>query len=163
MNCRNTQSKLSRYLDGEMSVAERGRIESHVNACDACRKAFERLQAASEALAQLPAPPDVPRGFAERLRSLAAQQAPVQPSILSFPDLLTPPMRFAAAAVLMLGLGLGAVLSLDLNRASGTARESQTAADTTAVYGLDVLTDAPGGSLADAYLALAGGANGGGE
>ena len=163
MNCRYTQSKLSRYLDREMSVAQRQLVESHVEACGSCRNALECLQAASEALAQLPAPPDVPRGFAERLRSLAAQQAPVQPSIISFRDLLTRPMRFAAAAMLMLGLGIGAVLSLDLNRASGTAKESQTAADPTAVYGLDVLTDAPGGSLADAYLALAGGANGGGE
>ena len=162
MNCRDTRSRLSRYLDGEMSVTERGRIDSHVNACDACRKALERLQSISESLAQLPAPPDMPRGFAERLRSLAAQQAPVQPSIISFRDLLTPPMRFAAAAVLMLGLGLGAVLSLDLNRA-GAVQENQTAADPAAVYGLDVLSDAPGGSLADAYLALASGSNGGGK
>jgi len=162
MNCRHTRSRLSRYLDGEMSVTERERIESHVNACDACRKALEHLQIASEALAQLPAPPDVPQGFAERLRSLAAQRAPIQQTMLSFHDLLTPPMRFAAAAVLMLGLGLGAVLSLDLNRI-GAVQESQTAMDPAAVYGLDVLTDAPGGSLADAYLVLAGGANGGGE
>jgi len=68
-------------------------------------------------------------------------------------------MRFAAAAVLMLGLGLGAVLSLDLNRADGV-QKSQTATDPAAVYGLDVLSDAPGGSLADAYLALASGSNG---
>ena len=162
MNCRHTKSRLSRYLDGEMSVTERERIESHVNACPACRKALEQLQSVSESLAQLPSPPDVPQGFAERLRSLAAQQAPVQQAILSFHDLLTRPMRFAAAAVLMLGLGLGAVLSLDLNR-TGAAQKNQAATDPAAVYGLDVLTDAPGGSLADAYLALAGGANGGGE
>lgn len=162
MNCRHTKSRFSRYLDGEISVTERERIESHVNACPACRKALEQLQSVSESLAQLPSPPDVPQGFAERLRSLAAQRVPVQASIVSFRDLLTPPMRFAAAAVLMLGLGLGVVLSLDLNRA-GAARESQTVMDPAAVYGLDVLTDAPGGSLADAYLALTVGANGGGE
>ena len=162
MDCRDTRSRLSRYMDGEMSVTERGRIRSHVNACDACHKAIEHLQSASEALAQLPTPPDVPQGFAERLRCLAAQRVPVQPSIISFRDLLTPPMRSAAAAVLMLGLGLGTVLSLDLNRAGGM-QEGQTARAPAPVYGLDVLTDAPGGSLADAYLALAGGANGGGE
>ena len=154
MNCRHARLQLSRYLDGEISVKERGRIESHVNACDACRKALVRLQSISETLAQLPAPPDVPRGFAERLCSLAAQRVPVQPSIMSFRELLTPPMRVAAAAVLMLGLGLGAVLSRDLNRA-GAVQESQTEMDPAAVYGLDVLTDAPDGSLADAYLALA--------
>jgi len=162
MNCREIRARLSRYLDGEMSVTERGRMESHVDTCDPCRKALERLQAATEALTQLPAPPGVPQGFAERLRSLAAQRAPMQPAIVSFHDSLTPPMRFAAAAVLMLGLGLGALLSLDLNRADRVPK-SQATTDPAAAYGLDVLTDAPDGSLADAYLALAGGANGGGE
>ncbi len=162
MNCRNTRAQLSRYLDGEMSVTERGRIENHVNACELCRNALERLQCVSEALSRLPAAPEVPQGFAEQLRGLAAQRVPVQPSIVSFRDLLMPPMRFAAAAVLMLGLGLGAVLSLDLNRAGGTP-ESQTATDPAAVYQLDVLSDAPGGSLADAYLALASGSNKGGK
>lgn len=162
MNCRDTKAQMSRYLDGETSVTERKRIEQHLDACVACRKSFERLQSISGRLAQLPAPPDVPQGFAERLPSLAARRLPVQPSIVSFRDLLTTQMRFAAAAVLMLGLGFGAALSLDLNRGSGTP-ESQTATDPVAVYGLDVLSDAPGGSLADAYLALASGSNGGGN
>jgi hypothetical protein len=71
-------------------------------------------------------------------------------------------MRLAAAAVLMVGLALGAALSSDLKRSGATAR-NRAVADPAAVYGLDILSDAPGGSLADAYLALASGANGGGK
>ncbi|MBC8875566.1 MAG: zf-HC2 domain-containing protein [Planctomycetes bacterium] len=161
MNCQNIRSWLSRYLDGEVSVAEREDIERHLDGCNACQEALGQLRSVSATLDVLPAPPDVPEGLAERIIGQATEITQEPAPILLFRDLLTPPMRFAAAAVLVLGLGLGIVLSLDLNRALGSG-QSRTVADASAVYGLDVLSDTPGGSLADAYLGLASGANGGG-
>lgn len=162
MCCRNVKSKLNRYLDGELAAEDRGDIERHVGACSACREALERLHAAEAALAQLATAPDVPDGFAERVVARGAQRREQRSVVVPFWKSFSPAMRVAAAAMLMLGLGLGALMSLDL--VSGSATPSDLAAtDPDAVYGFDYLSDAPGGSLADAYMTLASANDGGGQ
>lgn len=37
MNCRRVQNKLSEYIDGELSVAEAGRVAAHLAVCGECR------------------------------------------------------------------------------------------------------------------------------
>jgi len=71
-------------------------------------------------------------------------------------------MRLAAAAMLMLGLGLGALMGIDLTRGAKT-RPSLASADPDVVYGFNYFSDAPSGSLANAYVTLASANNGGGQ
>jgi len=160
MRCRNVKSNLNRYLDGELSAEEQGDMERHIAACGSCREALARLRAAVTALAQLPAPPEVPEGFAERVIARARrEQQPV--AVPSWPS-LSPAMRFAAAAMLTLGLGLGALMGMDLTRGTKT-RAGLASADPAVVYGFDYFSDAPSGSLTDAYVTLTSANNGGGR
>jgi len=67
------------------------------------------------------------------------------------------PMRLAAAAVLVIGLTLGTFLGRDtwrLGRANLEVAGDAAFTDPTDLYGIDLLTEAPDGSLARAYLTL---------
>ena len=113
-------------------------------------------------MATLPEPPEVPAGFAERVVNRAAQDMGRRGQALMFWQSVSPPMRVAAAAMVLLGVCLGALMSRDLLRGRDPAPDvAVTELDTS--YGFDYLTDAPEGSLADSYLALAAGADGGGK
>lgn len=70
---------------------------------------------------------------------------------------------FAVAAVLLMGLAIGALMGRDTWQSPGiqSVGDSQMAqVEPTAIYNLDYLTDAPRGSLADAYLTLVSATNG---
>ena len=162
MRCRNVTSRLNRYLDGELSDREHRAVERHAAACAACREALERLRSAETALSQLPAVPYVPDGFAERAITRAAQRREQRPLVVPFWKSFSPTMRVAAAAMVMLGLGIGALMGLDLARSPATPSDVA-AADLDAVYGFDYLSETPDGSLADAYITLASTNNGGGQ
>ncbi len=162
MRCRHIQSMLNRYLDGELSSEQRGDIERHVGACDSCREALERLRATAAALSQLAQPPDIPAGFAERAVIRAARRREQRRVVVPFWKSFSPAMRLAAAAMVILGLGLGSMMGLDFVGGSATPPDLAQA-DPDAVYGFDYLSDAPAGSLADAYLTLASANNGGGQ
>ena len=162
MRCRDVNSRLNRYLDGELSDQERRAIERHVGTCAACHEALERLHGADAAVLQLPEPPDVPTGFAQRVIARAARRREQRPLVAPFWQSFSPAMRVAAAAMVMLGLGIGVLMGLDLVRGPATPSDVA-AADLDAVYGFDYLSDAPGGSLADAYITLASTNNGGGQ
>ena len=162
MDCRIAKSRLNRYLDGELSDRNRRALERHVAACAACSEALERLRAAGAAVLQLAEPPDVPAGFAQRVIARAARRREQRPLVVPFWKLFSPAMRAAAAAMVMLGLGIGVLMGLDLVRGPATPSDVA-AADPDAVYGFDYLSDAPGGSLADAYITLASTNNGGGQ
>ena len=71
--------------------------------------------------------------------------------------------KFAAAAVLVMGLAIGALMGQDTWRSPDipSVGDSQMAqVEPTAIYNLDYLTSAPRGSPADAYLTLVAAANG---
>jgi anti-sigma factor RsiW len=51
--CEEMALELSAYFDGELTPAEHGRIESHLNGCESCNNALEdmgRLRSAFQAL-----------------------------------------------------------------------------------------------------------------
>lgn len=164
MRCRTAKSRLNRLLDRELSDRERDAVQRHVRACHPCREMLDRLRAADMALSKLPVAPDVPSGFVERVVVRAARRREQRPLVVPLWRFFSPAMRAAAAAVLMLGLGLGlgTMMGLDL---TGNSPKTPVwaAADPNAVYGLDYLSDAPEGSLADAYMTLASTDNGGGR
>jgi energy-converting hydrogenase Eha subunit F len=64
-------------------------------------------------------------------------------------------MRAAAAAVLVIGLGTGALISWNTwQPRAAPPPQAVSQADPLAPYSVDYLTDAPDGSLAQSYLAL---------
>jgi hypothetical protein len=76
--------------------------------------------------------------------------------------LTTAPMHAAAAAVLIIGLSLGVVMSWS---SVSSSSQAQTAAQANPVdaYQIDYLGEAPSGSLADSYLTLVSATNEGGR
>ncbi len=166
MWCVKVERKLNAFLDAELTAAERARVEVHLRECASCREALDRLRGVAAALAQAPAPPPVPDGFAERLMVRAARRAEHtshRPVVVRLWPSFSPAMRVAAAAMLALGIGLGALMEWDLSRTPSKPSRLAAAADPNAVYGLDYLSEAPDGSLAGVFLALASAANERGE
>jgi anti-sigma factor (TIGR02949 family) len=97
MDCREAQTHLSQYLDGEASQERRQELETHLEACPACQAELAlltRLDQAFEDLA-VPPPPDVAQ------RVLARVRRPALPWWRSL----------ALAASLILGLTMGGALA----------------------------------------------------
>jgi mycothiol system anti-sigma-R factor len=74
MSCKSVQSKLSAYLDGEMSGTEMMNIRAHVNQCRACQSELEGLKSVQMILRGMPAGPEAPAMLPERItQSLATK------------------------------------------------------------------------------------------
>lgn len=58
MSCNTVQTKLSAYLDGEMSGAEMLLTRSHVNSCEKCQRELDSLKSAQIVLRSLPVVPE---------------------------------------------------------------------------------------------------------
>lgn len=160
MRCKQVRQKLDAFAAKELAAGVRDRVESHLAACEGCRQSLVRQRKLAALLGAVPAPP-VPDGFAERLMAAAQERLAVDARSATPAEIrlrwwtsMPVPMRLAAAAALAISLSLGALMGRGVAR--GVATPSQSAqADPTAVYNLDSLTEAPSGSLADAYLTLA--------
>jgi len=65
-----THAHLSDYLDGDLSRADRDRVEEHVGMCPQCRRVLRTLRRTLEKLMDLPLEPRprVAEGVIERLR-----------------------------------------------------------------------------------------------
>jgi len=111
--------RLSEYLDGELTGAERAALESHVTACAACAEALEGLRAVvsrAQALEDAPPAEDLWPGIATQIASAVAvpERGARQP--LSTSGRMWWARRFelgvpqlAAAAVLLIALSACAV------------------------------------------------------
>jgi len=60
------KDRLSEYLDGELSVEERARVDSHLEGCAGCAEELEGLRLIAKALGGLPRA-ELPAGFLDRL------------------------------------------------------------------------------------------------
>ena len=161
MRCEQVRQKLDVYAANELAAGVREQVESHLAACDACRRALARQRELAALLRGVPAPP-VPEGFAPRLMAAARERVSASERPAAAPTSpwrwwtsVPVPMRLAAAAVLAISLSLGALMGWDTARGVAAAPSASAQADPTAVYNLDFLADAPSGSLAEAYLTLA--------
>ena len=162
MSCRKVKALLNRHLDGETSNEENEVIKSHLSECVLCREVLKRLCAVNRLLMQLPVPPEVPDGFANRVIARAEQHYNLNLAVLQFRQSFSPALRVAAAVTLILGLGIGGLMSLNLTEAP-TKQSKPEKQEIMRTYGLDYFTETPEGSLADAYLTLASTGNGKGE
>ena len=79
MNDRWTE-KLSEYLDGELSVAERQELEAHLTSCEECAAMLERLRRVvtrAQDLEDRPPAGDLWSGIAERIGAASAEDADI--------------------------------------------------------------------------------------
>jgi len=160
MDCPTAQTNLSAYLRGDLPLDQRSALVAHLRGCRICLVRLAAVDPLASVLVQTETPP-VPSGFERRVlaaaRSRRSQVVAVAWSPLRWWRMASAPMHAAAAAVLVVGLAAGLALGWAARPATRQAQEdSQAMALTTALaaYNLDYLGDAPGGSLADSYLAL---------
>jgi anti-sigma factor RsiW len=168
MRCRYVKQKLDRYIQGDLPEPMSGGIERHLHKCRNCADTLSRVNKLERLFEDTPLPP-VPAGFSESLMQLARrrqylQQAP-EPAVIRIWEWFdrTGLKQSAAAAVLVVGLAIGVLMGRDTwqSPAIQSVGKSQMAqVEPTAIYKLDYLTDAPKGSLADAYLTLVSSING---
>ncbi len=162
MRCRTVQRRLEAYLGGELTGKELARMERHLASCAECARAVERARRLRIALGQKATPP-VPEGFHARLMARARQRAEQR----SWRERILRPfgwqpavpagLRVAAAAAVILALGIGALIGRDMWRGpkASEAQPGQVAeAELVRTYRIDYLAEAPEGSLAGAYVSL---------
>jgi len=161
-SCVRIRRQLSAYLDGELSPKRRTAVERHLVQCGACHAALESLRRLERSLQAIKVPPVEPdlawRIVAEARKRRNAQGEPsVIPLHRGSSASRAWVFRGAAAAVLVFGLAVGSYMGWTGGRSSSQAVTARTVApaDPLGAYNLDYLSDAPDGSLAGSYLALA--------
>ena len=168
MRCRYVKQKLDRYIQGDLPEPMSKRVERHLHKCRDCADTLSRIKTLAGLFEDTSLPP-VPAGFSERLMQRAHQRQYLQqtsePAVIRLWEWFdrTGLNKSAAAAVLVLGLAIGMLMGWDnwQSPAIQSVGKSQMAqVEPTAIYKLDYLTDAPKGSLADAYLTLLSATNG---
>lgn len=89
--------RLSAYLDGELTSAERSTIEAHLSGCDECQRELAALRKTRDLLRALPAPA-LPRAF-----TLPEQPAPARRGAA---PVWARPAQLVGGIAAMIGLGL---------------------------------------------------------
>jgi len=159
MRCEEVQGRLPAYSSGELPTNVREAVQAHLGRCAACQAALARIDALGAVLAGAQTPP-VPAGFAARVMAKARSRRSAAVSAGWNPlgrwRLASAPMRAAAAAVLLVGLGAGLWMGWTPGPGvvSPDSAETTSQADPLDTYQLEYLGDAHEGSLADRYFAL---------
>ena len=157
-SCSRVRRQLGAYLDGELSPKNRTAMERHLAQCGSCQAAlesFHRLERALRVVEVSPSPPNLAWRVMAKARE--RQNTEMERNVIRLGHRLAPSrpwaFRVAAAAVLVFGLAAGSYMGRSMSQ-TVTAR---TAVQTSPLdaYNLDYLSDAPDGSLAGSYLALA--------
>jgi anti-sigma factor RsiW len=157
MRCEEVQQQLRGFSTGELPMDVRQTVQAHLSECAACCAELAKVDALAGFLTGAQAPP-VPSGFASRVLSKARQRQEANPAawnLMRWWRVTSAPMHAAAAAVLVIGLGTGALISWNTWQApAAPPAQAASQTDPLASYNVDYLTDAPDGSLAQTYLAL---------
>ncbi len=157
MRCQDVQKQLKAFSIGALPMDVRQTVQTHVSKCAACRAKLAKIDALAGVLAAAQTPP-IPAGFAARVLATARKRLESEQiatwNLIRWWRLTSVPMHAAAVAVLVIGLAIGLVMGAAsaplLAPATKNARP-----DPVDTYQLDYLGEAPGGSLADSYFALA--------
>jgi anti-sigma factor RsiW len=147
MKCSQVQRKLSAYLDGEVADKERKVIEEHIKTCTHCSEelaSLTELGTTLEGLEGIQVPAYFRTHVTQRIKDQISLQIPVIEKIrrMVFP--------IAATAAFVISLLFGNYIGRSLYRdvAEITPKESSEIAG---VFGLNSLSEFPGGSLSDVY------------
>jgi len=157
MRCQDVQIKLRAFSTGELPMDVRQTIQAHVSECDACRSELAKTDPLAGVLAAAQTPP-IPSGFTARVLTTARQRLTteqIEPwNLICWWRLTSAPMHAAAAAVLVIGLAVGLLMGQAAAPLASQAVGNMQS-DPVDTYPLDYLGEAPGGSLADHYFAIA--------
>ena len=168
MRCKAVRNQLDRLIGQELAPRTRERVEAHLSVCPECRRHLAEEKQLLSLLRSLPQPPEVPAGFGDRLMEAArGRQAAHRPapgtvgrrawsrwsSALSVRNAV---QALAIAGGLLIGVLLGQQTWRSAHRPIVPPGAE---ANPLAVYELDYLTDAPGGSLAQSFLSLTNASN----
>jgi len=172
MWCQKVQQKLNAYMDDELRPRIRLKIETHLQSCPCCREVLSHKRELAVLLKNT-AVPLVPGGFADRVmahvheRIAADKGRPEVPwNPLRWWKDVSVPTRLAAMVAVIVGLGFGIFLGQDMWQAPAmqpVANAQNRQADPVRVYNLDYLTEAPGGSLEQVFVAMVSAQNREGE
>ena len=162
MRCDTVRGNLDRFARQELAPQLQESIEAHLRECADCRRHLARQERLAAVLTSVREPPAVPDGFGNRLmaaarqRRVASRPVPGQRWRVGWRWSSIPfGTKAARATVLAGGLLLGIVMGQQTWQSIHLAGAQQTSqADPLAVFELDYLSDAPGGSLAQSYLTL---------
>ena len=161
MRCDEVQDLLEHYVAGGLAAKDREQTDLHLGGCEDCQKMLGRLQAMVGLLRSQPLPA-APEGFSDRVMAKAwgrvwltpGSSAPIGP--LRWWRAASLPMQAAAMLLLALGLVAGGFMGRDYWVHSEAGGDGEMARGRIAAeYNLDCLSEAPAGSLTDAYLRLA--------
>lgn len=167
MRCDTVRKKLDRATRQELAPRLWESIKAHLRECEDCRRHLARQERLAAVLMSVPEPPTVPEGFGDRLIAAARQR---QSACRPLPRLrrrigrrwpLAPfGTKVAQVAAIAGGLLLGVAMGQQTwQSVHPTTTKQISQADPLAVYELDYLGDAPGGSLAQSYLILTAASN----
>ena len=162
MRCEAVRNKLDRLSRQELAPRMRERVEAHLSQCADCRRHLAAQERLVVLLTTHPKPPAVPDGFGDHLMAAARQRQAARrpvPGSLWRLRWLSPSesvgRKAAQAVALAGGLLIGVLMGHQTWRSAHQSIPQQTVEpDPVAIYQLDYLTDAPGGSLAQSYLTL---------
>jgi len=133
-------------------------VERHLVRCRACHVALDNLQQLERTLQSEEVPP-APPGLAGQIMAKAREHRSIGQgrNVIRFGQRFATSrpwaFRVAAAAVVVFGLAAGSYMGRSVSHTTPPRTAAQP--DPLAVYDLDYLGNAPEGSLADSYLALA--------
>ncbi len=116
MLCELIERQLGRYLDSELPKSDRAGVELHVEQCASCRSALDELRKLAAGIAELKST-DVPPSLWARIEGrLGEAQSGRVAAVSGAPRRVRwriPPWAIAAAIVLVVGLGLFGISSLE--------------------------------------------------
>jgi len=161
VRCDEIQDLLESYVAGELAAKDRQQADLHLGGCEDCRKRLGQLQAMVGLLRSQPLAA-VPAGFSDRVMAKARERARLRPGAsapigsLRWWRTASVPMQAAAVVLLALGLTAGGFMGRDYwTRSEAAGGREMARGRIAAEYNLDCLSEAPAGSLTDAYLRLA--------
>ena len=159
MTCKHTQSRLNRYLEGELSPDEARRVEYHLQECRQCANACQKMKGLHRLLDEARTSAGAPSGFARRIRREAEdrQDAGIRWAAPLASVFGAQRVRAAVAAVfLFAGLSAGGYLGWSTVHLEGEAPSAaeQTAVETETEPVSAELAAAPPGSFTQAYLSV---------
>jgi anti-sigma factor RsiW len=137
MNCQAMEEILIAYLDGKASDAERREVETHLEACAACRARTEEFRAVWTVLDDAPVHPLSP-AFDARLRQRMAAEAPRRWYEGWMPQ---PRLAFALALLLALAVWIGSLPGPQQDIAARSDEEFKMIQDLQVLEDLDVLAN----------------------